>query len=43
VLSYNAESEGQTPDTVIEKLIEETPLQQTAAGKDGQYARILKS
>lgn len=43
VLSYNAESEGQTADSVIEKLIEETPLHQTAAGKDGQYERILKS
>ncbi|QDT42808.1 ATPase family associated with various cellular activities (AAA) [Gimesia alba] len=43
VLSYNAESEGQTADTVIEKLIEETPLHQSAAGKDGQYERILKS
>ena len=43
VLSYNAESEGQTADTVIEKLIEETPLHQSTAGKDGQYERILKS
>nr|WP_315853626.1 MoxR family ATPase [Gimesia panareensis] len=43
VLSYNAESEGQTPDTVIEKLIAETPLHQSAAGKDGQFEHILKS
>lgn len=43
VLSYNAESEGQTADTVIEKLIEETPLQHSEAGKDGQFERILKS
>ena len=43
VLSYNAESEGQTADTVIERLIEETPLHQSAAGKDGQFERILKS
>jgi len=43
VLSYNAESEGQTADTVIEKLIEETPLHHSEAGKDGQFERILKS
>ncbi len=43
VLSYNAESEGQTPDTVIEKLIAETPLHQSTAGKDGQFEHILKS
>ncbi len=42
VLSYNAEAEGQTPDTVIQKLIDTIPIHQTAAATDPQVQRSLK-
>ena len=42
VLSYNAEAEGQTPDTVIRKLIETIPVHPTAAATDPQVQRSLK-
>ncbi|CAA9382223.1 MAG: FIG017823: ATPase, MoxR family [uncultured Phycisphaerae bacterium] len=42
VLNYNAESQGQTPDTVVKKLLEAVPLHDGGAGK-GRVERLLKS
>ena len=33
VLNYNAESQGQTPETVIKKLVENIPLARIRKGK----------
>jgi MoxR-like ATPase len=43
VLSYNAEAEGETPDSVIARLIKSLPLHHGAASGDGQVQRILKA
>ena len=43
VLNYSAEAEGQTPDTIIRKLLEATPLQGTSNRADGQLERVLKA
>ncbi len=43
VLSYNAEAEGETPDSVIARLIKSLPLHHGAASGDGQIQRILKA
>ena len=42
VLSYNAESEGQTPDTVVAKLIETIPIHHSATTNDRQVQSALK-
>ena len=43
VLSYNAEAEGETPDSVIARLIQSLPLHHGAASGDGQVQHILKA
>jgi MoxR-like ATPase len=42
VLNYNAESQGQTAETVIAKLIEAIPLHANAAEMRGRIERVLK-
>jgi MoxR-like ATPase len=42
VLNYNAESQGQTPDTVIRKLLDEVPLHDAGPGA-ARVERVLKS
>ncbi|MBX3442207.1 MAG: MoxR family ATPase [Planctomyces sp.] len=43
VLSYNAEADGQTPDTLIGRLVESVPVYGGAAAADGRVQRALKS
>jgi MoxR-like ATPase len=43
VLNYSAEAEGQSPDTVIKRLLETIPLQGTSNRVDGQLERVLKA
>ena len=43
VLNYSAEAEGQTPDTLIQRLIQATPLQGTSTRVHGQLERVLKA
>jgi MoxR-like ATPase len=43
VLNYNAESQGQTPETVIKKLVSETPLHPTSRGTGERVERMLKA
>ncbi len=42
VLSYNAEAEGQTPDTIIQKLLETVPLHSGPAAHDPHVQRALQ-
>jgi MoxR-like ATPase len=42
VLNYNAESQGQTPDTVIGKLLDTVPLHETATAGRARVERVLK-
>ena len=41
VLSYTAEAEGQSPDTVISRLLEEVPLRDSAATRDETLNRAV--
>lgn len=43
VLSYNAEAEGQTPDSVIQRLIDTTPVHHSPTPSDPQVQRALKA
>src|SRR5438105_1000370 len=43
VLNYNAESQGQTPETVIKKLIENIPLHASARESHGRIESVLKA
>jgi MoxR-like ATPase len=43
VLSYNAEADGQTPDTLISRLVETVPVYNGAAASDGRVQRALKA
>ncbi|MEZ6056858.1 MAG: MoxR family ATPase [Planctomycetaceae bacterium] len=43
VLSYNAEAEGMTPDSVIAKLIDTVPLHSSSAGNSAHVQRVLQS
>jgi MoxR-like ATPase len=43
VLNYNAEAEGQTPDSVIDRLLDETPLHPTSKQDDGRLQKVLKA
>jgi MoxR-like ATPase len=43
VLNYSAEAEGQTPDTIIARLLESIPLHGTSTRVDGQLERVFKS
>ncbi|MBA3273822.1 MAG: MoxR family ATPase [Chthoniobacterales bacterium] len=42
VLNYHAESEGQTPDSVVKKLIETIPVHKSGEGSNGRVERLLK-
>ena len=43
VLNYNAESQGQTPETVIKKLVENIPLHASARESHGRIESVLKA
>ncbi len=43
VLNYNAESQGQTTETVIRKLLETTPVHDGAGASHGRIERVLKA
>jgi MoxR-like ATPase len=43
VLNYNAESQGQTPETVIRKLVENIPLHASAKESHGRIESVLKA
>jgi hypothetical protein len=42
VLNYNAQAEGQTPDSVVGRLIEHLPLDGSTAAADAKLDKILK-
>lgn len=43
VTTYAAQAEGQTPDTIIGRLLEDVPERAGVAGADGQVAHVLRS
>jgi MoxR-like ATPase len=43
VLNYNAESQGQTAETVIQRLVSETPLHPGAKKASERVERLLKA
>ena len=43
VLNYNAESQGQTPESVIKKLVENIPLHSSARESHGRIESVLKA
>jgi MoxR-like ATPase len=43
VLNYNAEAQGQTPETVIQKLIDTIPLHTEAPATHGRIESVLKA
>jgi MoxR-like ATPase len=43
VLSYNAEAEGETPDSLIARLVKSVPLHDGKGAGDGQVQRVLKA
>jgi MoxR-like ATPase len=43
VINYNAESQGQTTETVVAKLLETTPLHKSGEGDNGRVQRVLKA
>jgi MoxR-like ATPase len=43
ITNFNAEAEGVTPDTVVDRLLEETPSEEGAIGPDGAFAKVLRS
>jgi MoxR-like ATPase len=44
VLNYNAESEGETPDTMIKRLLDAVPVHKSGEGaRDGRVEQILKA
>ncbi len=43
VTTYAAQAEGQTPDTIIGRLLEDVPERAGAAVADGQVAHVLRS
>ncbi|QDT56873.1 ATPase family associated with various cellular activities (AAA) [Caulifigura coniformis] len=42
VLSYNAEADGQSPDSLIRRLVETTPVYDSKAVSDGRVQRVLQ-
>jgi MoxR-like ATPase len=42
VLSYNAEADGQTPDSIIRKLLQATPLDGSVTAGDARVQRVLQ-
>jgi MoxR-like ATPase len=43
ITNFNAEAEGITPDAIVDRLIEETPVEEGAIGPDGAFAQVLRS
>ncbi|MFI5379070.1 MAG: AAA family ATPase [Tepidisphaerales bacterium] len=43
VINYNAESQGQTTETVVQKLLETIPLHNSGEGNNGRVERVLKA
>jgi MoxR-like ATPase len=43
VINYNAESQGQTTETVVQKLLETIPLHKSGEGNNGRVERVLKA
>jgi MoxR-like ATPase len=43
VLNYNAEAQGQTPETVIQKLVEAIPLDRAAEAAHDRIGHVLKT
>jgi len=43
VLNYNAEAQGQTPDSVVAKLVETLPVSKTAEATHARVERVLKA
>ena len=43
VLNYNAEAQGQTPETVIQKLIDNIPIHAEAPASHGRIESVLKA
>jgi len=43
VTTYAAQAEGQTPDTIIQRLLEDVPERAGAARTDGQVAQVFRS
>ena len=41
--TYAAQADGQTPDTIIARLLESIPLREGAAAVDGQVAQVFRS
>ena len=41
--TYAAQADGQTPDTIITRLLDEVPLREGAAAVDGQVAQVFRS
>ena len=43
VTTYAAQADGQTPDTVIDALVKDTPVRQGADEIDGHVAQVFRS
>jgi MoxR-like ATPase len=45
VLNYNAESEGETPDSMIRRLLDAVPMHRSGdkGARDGRVEQILKA
>ncbi len=43
VLNYNAQAEGQNPDTIVDKLIQTIPVHATSEGRHERVERLLKA
>src|SRR5262249_41107106 len=43
VLNYNADDQGQTPDSVVDKLVQSLPVHPNAQATHGRVERVLKA
>jgi len=43
ITNFSAEAEGITPDSIVDKLLDEVPTQETEAFKDGRLPKVLGS
>ena len=43
VTTYAAQAEGQTPDTIVEALLDDIPVRPGADELDGQVAQVFRS
>ena len=43
VTTYAAQAEGQTPDTIVARLLDDIPVRAGAAAADGQLAQVFRS